>query len=1339
MSLLTATQIPKPADEQAFERASVVLWRGLLDDPSVQRNGRRGQRQNGVDLFGIRNGDADSYVGIQCKLKSEGHILSEDEVRGEVRKALTFKPQLKEYYVITTAPDDVAMQELAREITQELAAAGTAMRVHVWGWNTLEERISEDAAARKAFDPTSTLFSEEILAETKSIAAGQNGMRDDLAAGFSRMESMLAEVSGRLANPPGDSTVEESAVEAHLDAEIDEYRELNNSGKTLTAMPLLERLLARVGTSASGRILFRIKANIGRCLLALGKDDEAAAMLLASYDHAPNEPKAIANKAFGLLLQGKWQELLVFGKTQLAADPSNEWLAGYLVQAARFDMAVADPLELIPEQLRRTAAVQIGWVEFLRRRGKPGEWWEPARQVLRAHPSELHAVQFAAEADLDEILTGRSFQHMRILTEPDRRRLETATVAIKSQWDQERITDGPLRPEDAALCANAIVGMAALDRFSEALDIARQGLALAPDDHDILVRATMVAIEAGDEAFAAELLPRLPGTPDSIVLKFRYHAVRADWSEVVALFENNAKLIPSDEEPIITTTARLAAIRIGVDDPEERRRQMAVVAAEAARDPRASIVAADFARREDMEDIADAAFEAALKQIDDDSHAADRLMVAHHANRRGDAAIVVDLLSGYVAEDHDSNELRMLARAFVNDSPIRQRALSFFARLPEAVREISYYLHAEGLLHFNRGALSEAETALRKAVASDPDLDNYIALFSVLHRLDRGDEVNALVDGIDLATVKGAPAQKMFLAQVMRKIGQGSKALQYAYTVLQSARNDQKAVLRYFGLIMMDPDEGLIPPTETVAVDSWVRLESDRHERHAFLIEEGTDRPADDVVSQTHPMAAAALGLGIDDEFEMPVAFGGTRRWRVAEIKHKYLHALHDVMENFENRFPDAEGFYTITMQDGDIQPALEQVRRVAEGNRNRAELYLKNNCPISFVVAKGGRDTIRFVEYIRFLDFDIRTCLGTETERLAVRGVLQEHRQAGAVLDAYTAWTVSTMDAFDVLQSVFGTLIVPQTVIDEIKTLRDEQETTARPSMTMTWHNGQYIRQEHTAEDIAARREYIVEQLTRIEAACEVRPVVAPDDPTDVAVLINQSFGSHVLDAANLVRAEHLLVSEDMHYRRFAEVACAAKGVWLQAIFSFAYETGMIDTRRYVDFVVKLAWRRHGHLALNADTMLAVLRWDADEGLANFKAVSNFIGTKSAELRSHIIVSIEFLNRLWHESDRFDLRCMQATSAILDRIIRFRMADWALVLALLKRGCSPIVQQYIDGWIVGHFLSANAVADATTDIENFARGERERRGIRSMPWKSLASRAAKPWHHRRHPSSVRP
>ncbi|NTF97876.1 PIN domain-containing protein [Rhizobium rhizogenes] len=1322
MSLLAATQIPKPADEQAFERASVVLWRGLLNDRSVQRNGRRGQRQNGVDLFGIRDDNADWQVGIQCKLKSEGHFLSEDEIREEVSKALTFKPPLREYYVTTTAPDDVAMQELAREITTELAKAGKATRVFVWGWNTLEERISEDAAARKAFDPTYTLFGEEILAEGRSISFAQGEARAEMNAGLSDVKTMIMEVSARLAVPPGDSTVVMNAVELHLDAEIDEYRELNNNGKTLTALPLLEKLLGRVRDSASGRILFRIKANIGHCLLALGKDDEAAEMLLASYGSAPEEPKAVANKAFGLLLGGDWQGLLSFGKSQLDLDPSNEWLAGYLVQATRFDPSVSDPLAMIPQPLHRTAAVQIGLVDFIRRRSQPGEWWPLAREVFKAYPSEPHALQFAAEADLDEILTSQSFQRTRVLSPDERSQLEAATTNLMSEWDRERMTDGPLRPEDVALCGNVVVGLHALGEIPKAVEVARQGLARAPEDVEIIARAAIVALEAGDEPLTRMLLGKLPRNSDATVLKFRFYASHADWGEVLRLVEDDASLIPAVEAPIISTTAKLAAIKVGGGDKGARRRKIADVAAETTGDPRASIVVADFARREELEDIADGAFEAALGLIGDDSHAADRLMVAHHANRRGDAAIVADLLDGRVAEDHDNSELRMLARALVNDNPIRQRALSFFARLPATVRELPFFLHAEGLLHFNRGALPEAEASLTEALKAEPNLENYIALFSVLHRLDRGDEVKAIVDGIDLATVTGTPDQKMFLAQVMRKLGEGPKALEYAYAVLQSARNDQKAALRYFGLIMMDPEDGLIPSAEMVTIDTWVRLENDQHELHAFLVQEGEDRPAENVLTPSHPTAAAALGLRVGNEFDMPAGFGRTRRWRVAEIKHKYLHALHDVMENFEKRFPDAKGFYKITMVNGDIQPALDQVRRVSESHRKLADLYLKNNCPISVVVANGGRDTIRFVEYIRFLGFDVRTCLGTEAERLAAQEALRQHRGSGAVLDTYTAWTVATMDAFDVLKSVFGPLIVPQSVIDELKTLRDEQELAGERSMTMGWHNGEYIRQEHTAEEVAARRSYIVEQLAKIESACEVRPVVVADHPSELATLIHQSFGSHVLDAANLAGTEHVLISEDMHFRQYGEAACSAKGVWLQAVFSFANESGIIDHRRYVDLIVKLAWRRHGHLSLNADTMLAALRNGPADDLANFKALARFIGGRNAELKSHVEVCVEFLNRLWRKYDNFDLTSMQATSFLIEQLIRHRTGDWALVLAFIKRGCASPIQRFIDGWVAGHFLPAHEVADAAAEIEEAARRVGARGRIQNEPNKVVSS-----------------
>lgn len=184
MSHLAATQIPKPADEQAFERAAVVLWRCILDDPNVHRCGRRGQAQKGVDLIGIRNGDPAHIVGIQCKLKGAGIKLTEKEVRREVNEALKFRPELREYFIMTTAPDDVKLQQVAYELARDLAAKGRKLLFYIWGWNTLEERIAEHSEARNAFDPDYSSYSKKILESVNESNAKQDEIKACLTDGF---------------------------------------------------------------------------------------------------------------------------------------------------------------------------------------------------------------------------------------------------------------------------------------------------------------------------------------------------------------------------------------------------------------------------------------------------------------------------------------------------------------------------------------------------------------------------------------------------------------------------------------------------------------------------------------------------------------------------------------------------------------------------------------------------------------------------------------------------------------------------------------------------------------------------------------------------------------------------------------------------------------------------------------------------------------------------------------------------------------------------------------------------------------------------------------------------
>ncbi|MHA6830274.1 SAVED domain-containing protein [Ralstonia pseudosolanacearum] len=132
-----AYQLPPPADWQAFERFARDLFAAHWKDPMAQLNGRAGQSQAGVDVYGT-NAATGKIEGVQCKGKDGryGHSVTKAELREEVGKALTFTPALSHYCLVTSGGADVAVQEEARLITAEHSQAGK-FPVQVLGWDQL--------------------------------------------------------------------------------------------------------------------------------------------------------------------------------------------------------------------------------------------------------------------------------------------------------------------------------------------------------------------------------------------------------------------------------------------------------------------------------------------------------------------------------------------------------------------------------------------------------------------------------------------------------------------------------------------------------------------------------------------------------------------------------------------------------------------------------------------------------------------------------------------------------------------------------------------------------------------------------------------------------------------------------------------------------------------------------------------------------------------------------------------------------------------------------------------------------------------------------------------------
>ncbi len=108
--------IGKPENWQDFESLCKKLWGEIWEIPNkIKKNGRLGQEQAGVDVYGKPKGE-NQYWGIQCKGKDDysNAKLTTTEIIKEIEKAKKFQPALAVYIIATTTNKDSKIEEFVR-------------------------------------------------------------------------------------------------------------------------------------------------------------------------------------------------------------------------------------------------------------------------------------------------------------------------------------------------------------------------------------------------------------------------------------------------------------------------------------------------------------------------------------------------------------------------------------------------------------------------------------------------------------------------------------------------------------------------------------------------------------------------------------------------------------------------------------------------------------------------------------------------------------------------------------------------------------------------------------------------------------------------------------------------------------------------------------------------------------------------------------------------------------------------------------------------------------------------------------------------------------------------
>lgn len=120
--------LPKPKNWQEFE-SIVCDAQGQRWQSTLQKNGRGGQQQNGVDIYGPDN--IGRLVGIQCK---RYEFIDFKLVEDEVKNAKEFKGRLTTLFIATTADYDAILQARVRELSEKRVVEGDfSVGILFWG------------------------------------------------------------------------------------------------------------------------------------------------------------------------------------------------------------------------------------------------------------------------------------------------------------------------------------------------------------------------------------------------------------------------------------------------------------------------------------------------------------------------------------------------------------------------------------------------------------------------------------------------------------------------------------------------------------------------------------------------------------------------------------------------------------------------------------------------------------------------------------------------------------------------------------------------------------------------------------------------------------------------------------------------------------------------------------------------------------------------------------------------------------------------------------------------------------------------------------------------------
>lgn len=170
MPTIHSMSLPLPKNWQDFEDLVLAALGLRWKSTTLQKNGRPGQKQHGIDIYGPD--DIGRRVGIQCK-KYKG-ALDIKVVLAEIANAEKFKGRLSALFIATTADHDSKLQQEVRQLSDKRVATDQ-FAVSLLFWDDIIASLALNPAVVKSFYPQIQLSAHTEIDRDRLLAALEVG------------------------------------------------------------------------------------------------------------------------------------------------------------------------------------------------------------------------------------------------------------------------------------------------------------------------------------------------------------------------------------------------------------------------------------------------------------------------------------------------------------------------------------------------------------------------------------------------------------------------------------------------------------------------------------------------------------------------------------------------------------------------------------------------------------------------------------------------------------------------------------------------------------------------------------------------------------------------------------------------------------------------------------------------------------------------------------------------------------------------------------------------------------------------------------------------------------